>query len=111
MDMAITHDQFQLIENGTKTIEVRLNDAKRRHLRPGNHITFTDLTTGVKLCVQVTAIDHFTSFTALYTAFPGPQVGAAAEDSVPKMTQDTYQHYTPAQERANGVLAIHLRLI
>ncbi|WP_156314419.1 hypothetical protein [Lacticaseibacillus camelliae] len=35
MEMAITHDQFQLIENRTKTIEVRLNDAKRRQLRPG----------------------------------------------------------------------------
>ncbi|WP_203623140.1 ASCH domain-containing protein [Lacticaseibacillus sp. 866-1] len=110
MNMAITHDQFQLIKAGSKTIEVRLNDAKRRQLRPGNHITFTDLTTGAELRVQVSAIDHFASFTALYTAFPGPQVGAAVNDSVAKMTQDTYQHYNPAQERATGVLAIHISL-
>ncbi|MFD1393922.1 ASCH domain-containing protein [Lacticaseibacillus jixianensis] len=110
MDMAITHDQFKLIQAGTKTIEVRLNDAKRRALRPGNHITFNDLEDGSRLRVAVAAIDHFPSFAALYTAYPGLQVGAAAHDSVAKMTKDTYQHYTPAQEQANGVLAIHLAL-
>lgn len=108
MDMALTHDQFSLIEAGTKTIEVRLNDAKRRTLRPGNHITFTDLDTGQKLRVGVTAIDHFPSFAALYTAFPGPQVGAASTDSVAAMVEATYQHYSPTQEQANGVLAIHI---
>ncbi|WP_125581469.1 ASCH domain-containing protein [Lacticaseibacillus suibinensis] len=109
MDMAITHDQFLLIEAGTKTIEIRLNDAKRRQLRPGNHITLTDLDTGAKITKQVEAIDHFDSFTALYTQFGGLAVGAAPDDSVAKMTQETYAHYTPAQERAAGVLAIHLK--
>lgn len=111
MNMAITHNQFELIKNGTKTVEVRLNDAKRRQLRPGNRITFNDLTTGAQLRVQVTAIDHFARFAELYSAFSGLAVGAGVEDSVAKMTQDTYQHYTPQQEQANGVLAIHLTLI
>nr|WP_218841965.1 ASCH domain-containing protein [Lacticaseibacillus absianus] len=107
--MRLDHDQFCRVVAGTKTIEIRLNDAKRRHLRPGETLTFTDLTTRATHTVQVGAIEWFPTFAALYTRYGGLQVGSTPTDSVAQMVADTYRCYTPAQEAEAGVLALHLK--
>ncbi|WP_125706379.1 ASCH domain-containing protein [Lacticaseibacillus daqingensis] len=107
MEMRLTHDQFQRIVAGTKTIEIRLNDAKRQQLRIGDALTFTDLLTGDTHTVQLSAIAHFATFAALYRRYGGLQVGSAPTDSVAQMVTETYQLYTPAQEAEFGVLALH----
>ncbi|MCD2255620.1 ASCH domain-containing protein [Agrilactobacillus fermenti] len=110
MEMAITHDQFMLIQDHIKTIEVRLNDAKRQKLKIGSHVTLVDLNDRQTLTVEVTDIIKFSNFKALYTRFGGLCVGAGKNDSVTKMTNDTYKYYTPDQELENGVLAIQIKL-
>ena len=40
MEMGLTHDQFLLVQAGTKTIEIRLNDQKCQQLEVGDQIVF-----------------------------------------------------------------------
>lgn len=106
MNMQLQHDQFMLIENKLKTIEVRLNDAKRRRLTVGDTIVFTDLRTHRQLTTQVTSLDQFTTFRALFNRYSSLQVGSGPQTSVAQMVHDMHTLYSPAQERRLGVLAI-----
>lgn len=45
MRMGLAHDQFLLVKQGSKTIEIRLNDEKRQQLKVGDTIVFEDTTT------------------------------------------------------------------
>ena len=45
MEMGLVHDQFLLVQAGTKTIEIRLNDEKRQQLKVDDQIVFEDLAT------------------------------------------------------------------
>ena len=47
---------FSQIRDGIKTVELRLHDEKRRLIRPGDRITFTQTETGETLTVRVTAL-------------------------------------------------------
>ena len=41
-EMRLHNEPFVLIKNGTKTIELRLNDEKRRQIKVGDTVTFTN---------------------------------------------------------------------
>ena len=53
MRMHLDNYYFEKIKAGTKTIEVRLNDEKRRELKVGDIITFDNRKTNEKLDVRV----------------------------------------------------------
>ncbi|BAN75520.1 MULTISPECIES: ASCH domain-containing protein [Lacticaseibacillus] len=108
MKMGLMHDQFELVREGSKTIEIRLNDQKRQQLRVGDPIVFEDLTTQQRLSKQVAKLEKFVSFVQLYDHYQGIVVGSAPTDSVAKMVSDTYRIYSKQQEAEHGVLAIHL---
>ena len=108
MQMGLAHDQFLLVAAGTKTVEIRLNDAKRQQLQVGDTIEFVDTTTEKMQVKRVQGLEKFATFTELYTRYGGRQVGSVPEDSVAKMVADTYTIYTPEQEREFGVLAMHI---
>ena len=40
-NMKLNNEPFNLIKNGTKTVELRLNDEKRKLLNIGDKIEFT----------------------------------------------------------------------
>ena len=109
MRMGLAHDQFLLVKQGSKTIEIRLNDEKRQQLKVGDTIVFEDTTTAQTQRRTVSALEKFTSFAELYHKYRGPQVGSAPTDSETKLVADTYQLYTVWQEASFGVLAIHLQ--
>ena len=109
MQMGLNHDQFLLVQNGSKTIEIRLNDAKRRQIHLHDAIEFVDTTTAATLIKHVQRLEVFSTFANLYTRYGGTIVGSAETDSVAKMVADTYTIYTPEQEKADGVFAIHLQ--
>ncbi|WP_010579841.1 ASCH domain-containing protein [Liquorilactobacillus vini] len=110
MLMGLNHNQFLLMKQGIKTIEVRLNDEKRSLLEVGSLITFVDAKTQEKLNVTVDKIYKFKTFSALYRQFYGLKVGSATDDSLETMVNDTYAIYSPEQEEKYGVLAIKISL-
>ncbi|MGO0154284.1 ASCH domain-containing protein [Leuconostoc mesenteroides] len=110
MLMGLNHDQFVLVQQGTKTIEIRLYDEKQSRLKIGHKILFTDLENDNQITVSVTQLYKFTTFSDLYERFHGAIVGSNPTDDIQKMVNDTYKIYTPEQEKYYGVLAIEILL-
>ena len=52
-EMKLNNGPFEQIKNGTKTIELRLNDEKRQLLKPNDLIEFTNRSNGEKLLVKI----------------------------------------------------------
>lgn len=64
--MRLHPEPFNKIKNGTKTIEMRLYDEKRRQLQLGDIIEFENRETGEKLGAQIVNFHRFASFAELY---------------------------------------------
>lgn len=104
--MRLYREPFEKIANGAKTVELRLNDEKRRKVQVGDFIEFSMTDEPArKLQVRVTALHPFGSFAELFASVPREQCGFAP-DEVPDM--DAF--YSPAQQTENGVLGIEFRL-
>ena len=52
-NMNLNNRPFKSIKEGTKTIELRLNDEKRSLLKVGDEIEFTNRDTNEKLSVDI----------------------------------------------------------
>ena len=111
---------FEAIKNGTKDIEVRLNDEKRRLINVGDTIIFTNLDTSEELNVSVVnlyrydnfniAVEYFDNkitFKELFDAFPHKRLGLKDNDSESIMNS----FYTLEEEKEYGVLGIEIKLI
>ena len=100
---------FHEIKNGKKVVEARLNDEKRRLIKVGDVIVFTDISTQETVKVIVTALYNFSSFTELYDAIPGSELGYA-EGQI-KDPLDMRIFYSEAEEKQYGVLGIRIKLL
>ncbi len=98
---------FEAIKNGTKDIEVRLNDEKRRLINVGDTIIFTNLDTSEELNVSVVNLYRYDTFKELFDAFPHKRLGLKDNDSESIMNS----FYTLEEEKEYGVLGIEIKLI
>lgn len=107
--MKLKASPFSKIQNGTKAIELRLNDEKRQQVQVGDFIEFTMLDdTTQKLTVRVTALHHFNTFAELYTALPKEKLGYDPDETPDHDHMDAY--YPREKQYKYGVLGIELRL-
>lgn len=100
-DMKLRPLPFSQIRSGEKTLELRLNDEKRRRIRVGDRITFTQTETGETLTVRVTSLHPFPSFEALFAALGCEACGGWVDMSL---------YYPPEEQRRCGVLGIGITL-
>jgi ASC-1-like (ASCH) protein len=99
---------FEKVAAGTKVIEIRLYDEKRRSLKAGDEIEFisrTDPTRTIRAVVE--GLTVFPTFKELFAAYPPEEYGGTSQDKFEQM----YQHYAPEDEAKYGVLAIRIRLL
>ncbi len=108
-EMSLFAEPFEQIQSGRKTIEVRLNDPKRQKVHPGDIIRFYKLPERSEiLLVRVDKRCAFASFAELYaTASPAAFGGVSAE----QLLAETYEIYTPEQEREYGALGLQITLL
>lgn len=59
INMNLYDENFKCIKNGTKRIELRLNDEKRKSLCIGDYIEFKNLNTNDKILVRVIALLNY----------------------------------------------------
>ncbi|ANM74382.1 hypothetical protein IMAU80053_01688 [Lactiplantibacillus plantarum] len=107
--MQLIHPQWLLIKSGLKTIEIRLNAAKRQALQVGDIVNFIDLTTGQQLTTQLIDITRFASFESLLSEYTAVQVGSAPGTPVTQMVQEMLTLYSPVQVAQSGVVALQIR--
>ncbi len=102
---------FAMIKAGTKTIELRLYDEKRRKIGVGDRIEFTDTETGERMTVRVLRLSVFDSFAELYQKLPLLACGYTEEDVATAAPEDMDSYYTPEEQQKYGVVGITIALV
>lgn len=106
--MGLAHDQWRLMQAGSKMVEIRLYDAKRQSLQVGQRINFQDTQTGEQLLMTIHQLVVFPDFTALFRRYRGTAVGSQPQDSLAQMVREMHTIYSLERERQFGVVAIIL---
>ena len=97
--MRLTPSPFQMIENGTKTIELRLLDEKRRRIKDA------------VLRAKVEELLVFDSFRELYENLPLLVCGYTAETIHDASPDDMNQYYSIEEQNQYGVVGIRISLV
>lgn len=106
-NMKLNNEPFNLIKNGTKTVELRLNDEKRKLLNIGDKIEFTNITNGEKLSVDIISLHKYPSFEELYKHFDKVDMGYNKDDIAEPKDMEAY--YSKEEQDKYGILGIEIR--
>ena len=107
-EMNLHDEPFKLIKSKSKTIEMRINDERRKDLKVGDEIIFTNRTTLEKLKTKVIDLYYFNSFSELYKAFDKKAIGYRDDEEANPSDMDLY--YTKEQQEKYGVVAIKIEI-
>ena len=106
--MHLDKEHFENVKAGNKTVEIRLNDKKRREFKVGDKIEFENRADKAKLEVTITELNIYTSFEELYKHEDKLAMGYK-EDEV-ACPDDMSIYYSEEDQIKNGVVAIHFTL-
>ena len=111
-NMKLDSIYFDMIKNGTKTIELRLYDSKRRKINTGDIIVFTK-NDGTLETVKTKVINLyvFDSFETLYQKLPLEKCGYTSENISSARAEDMEYYYTKPQQKKCGVIGIEISLL
>ncbi len=104
--MKLNESPFERIKDGTKTIEFKLYDEKRKKVKVGDQIEFSkspDLQE--KILVDVLDIYRDKTFEKLFEKI------YTDEDEIERKTKSMYQIYSKEQEKEYGVIGIKIDLL
>jgi len=109
--MKLRTPYFNLIKNGSKIYEIRLNDEKRRLIKIGDTILFKkEPELQETLQTEVVDLKCFDSFASLLKTLPLDKIGFSKENK--KDVEAIYHNiYSPENEKQYGVLAIKIKNI
>ena len=108
-EMKLHNQPFKKIKNGTKIIELRLNDEKRQLLKIKDIIEFTNRTTQEKQLVEIEGLYKYPSFEELYKHFDKISMGYNEnEEANPK---DMEEYYSKEEQEKYGVVGIKIKKI
>ena len=105
-EMGIYKRYFDLIAQGRKTTEIRVNDSSRRNIKPGSLIRFN--CQGDNVLTRVTKVNRYTSFEEMFDHEPVTSVNPTAtrDDQLANIRQ-----IYPPEREALGVVAIGIELV
>ncbi len=104
--MKLKESPFERIKDGTKTIEFRLYDEKRKQIKIGDKIEFSKLPElQEKILVEVLDLYKEETFEKLFKKI------YTDEEEINRKTKSMYQYYTPEKEKEYGVIGIKISLI
>ena len=104
--MKLNESPFERIKNGTKTIEFRLYDEKRKKIKIGDKIEFSKLPDlQEKILVDVLDIYRDKTFENLFKKI------YTDEDEIERKTKLMYQFYSKEREKEYGVIGIKIGLL
>ena len=104
--MKLKESPFERIKNGTKTVEFRLYDDKRKQINIGDKIEFSKLPDlQEKLVVEVLDLYREKTLKDLFEKL------CTDEKEIERKTKSMLQFYTHEQEKEYGVVGIKIKLI
>lgn len=107
-NMNLHNGPFESIKSGSKTIEMRLYDERRKTLQVGDTILFTNNSTSEQMLAKIVSLQVFDNFEDLYRHFDKVSIGYKP-DEIAK-PDDMLLYYTLEQIKEYGVLAIGIKL-
>ena len=108
-NMNLNKEPFNRIKDGTKTIEMRLNDEKRQLLKEKDLIEFTNRISLETILVEIVKIHKYSNFDELYKHFDKVSLGYNKDDIAnPK---DMEKYYPKEEQEKYGVIGIEIRII
>ncbi len=107
-EMNLQPEYFDFIKNGTKRIELRLNDEKRQALALGDVIEFSDGRSSLR--AEIIGLLRYATFEDLFADF---DAGILADASMtkPEILAALEEFYTPEKQAQYGVLGIRLKVL
>lgn len=107
--MRLHNRYFYYIKNGSKRIELRLYDDKRKQIQLNDIIEFSN-ENNEKINTKVIALLYYQTFNDLLTDF---NIKILADKSISKndLLKDLNTFYSLAQQKQFGVLGIRIELI
>lgn len=107
--MNLCTEPFEMIRSGKKTIELRLNDEKRKAISVGDTIVFTNTQDNSRqISATVTALHKFKNFAELYNKLPLLKCGYTEKDIDSAKPEDMNVYYSKELEEKYGALGIEL---
>lgn len=104
--MKLENEPFEQIKNGTKTVEFRLYDEKRRKVKVGDKIEFSKLPDlKEKILVQVLDIYVYDTFEKLFKKI------YKDEEKIKENVKLMYEFYSKDKEKEFGVVGIRIKLL
>ena len=102
--MNLNPGPFEAIKSGRKSVEMRLNDERRRYIDKGDYILFTNTDTGEELFVEVKGRFEYPSFYELYANHDKTTIGYTADEEADPA--DMLEYYTEEKIKEHGALAL-----
>ena len=109
--MTLEPSAFLKIANGSKTIELRLNDEKRHKIDIGDRIEFRCIEINSIVEAEVISLYKFSDFEQLYKALPLEKCGYSKNNLKIAHYTDMEKYYTKEQIKKYGALGIELQNI
>lgn len=97
--MRLKNGPFKAIKSGTKKVELRLNDEKRKLIKEHDIIEFENRITLEKIEVEVIKLHHFDKISIGYKA-----------DEIAN-PEDMDKYYSKEEQAKYGVVGIEIKLI
>lgn len=108
-EMRLNNEPFNKIKEGTKTVELRLLDEKRKALRVGDKIIFTNRANNEKIDVLVTNLFKADSFAPIYEKYSKVAMGYNEEDDA--KPEDMEEYYSKEEIKKYGCIAIEIEKV
>lgn len=102
--MKLQNEPFKQIKKGTKKIEIRLNDEKRKVFNINDYIEFTNISTLEIMFVKITNLYHFENFEKMFNNFDNSTLGGGTYEEM-------YDYYSKEDESKYGVLGIEIKVL
>lgn len=110
--MNLTPAPMQEIRTGNKTIELRLNDEKRKQISVGDTIKFINTEdSNDTLRVKVVGLFFFSSFAELYDNLPLLNCGYNEDNINTASPEDMEMYYSREKQNKYGVVGIEISLL
>lgn len=109
--MKLQPNQFSFMKDGTKRIEIRLNDTKRKRIKIGDTIKFfkePDLEESFE--TKVIELNHYKDFEKLFANY---DIDILADKSITKedLLKELEKFYSKEKQKEYGVLGIKIEKV
>lgn len=111
MKFHLDSDVFDIVKNGNKNVEVRINDEKRRKLKIGDELIFLKRPLeDEKINAKVISLDYYDNFNKLVENYEMKRLYLETYTKE-KFLKELERFYTKEEQNKFGVVAIGFEII